>query len=95
MLFTAIARLLVTFNSSVNPWVYATTVPDFKKTVRRLVRRKTGLNLFSTSGTPSGDLLNSRNDSKRASNVSRKTSSNVKPDKKLLKSDSIVSTAMH
>ena len=36
MLFTFTARLLVQFNSSINPIVYATTVPEFRKTIRKL-----------------------------------------------------------
>lgn len=35
VLFTAIARLLLQFNSTVNPMVYATTVPGFKETIQK------------------------------------------------------------
>ena len=35
-MFTAIARLLVQCNSSVNPIVYASTVPEFKHTLRKM-----------------------------------------------------------
>jgi len=90
VLFTAVARLLVTFNSSVNPWVYATTVPDFKKTVRRLVLRKTGLKLFSTT-EQSGEGFSSKSHSRKTSTVSRKISTNVPPDRRLLKSPSVAS----
>ena len=81
--------MLVTFNSSVNPWIYATTVPDFKKTVRRLIRRKTGLGLFSTTDESKG--FDSKNNSRKISTVSKKTSTNIPPDKKLLKADSVLS----
>ena len=36
LLFTSISRLLVEFNSSINPIVYATTVPEFRKIIRKL-----------------------------------------------------------
>ena len=36
-MFTAIARLLVQCNSSVNPMVYASTVPEFKYTLRKML----------------------------------------------------------
>ena len=36
LIFTVITRLLVQFNSSINPIVYATTVPEFKKTICKL-----------------------------------------------------------
>ena len=84
--------MLVTFNSSVNPWVYATTVPDFKKTVRRLLRRKTGLNILGTA-SHSGQFdsgIGSKN-SRKISTASRKTSSNLPPDRRLLKADSVLS----
>ena len=35
-MFTVIARLLVQLNSSVNPIVYATTIPEFKTTIHKL-----------------------------------------------------------
>ena len=40
LFFTAIARLLVTVNSSLNPMVYATTIPNFKKTLRKIRRHQ-------------------------------------------------------
>ena len=36
----SIAHLLIQFNSSVNPIVYATTVPEFKNTIRKLLYKK-------------------------------------------------------
>ena len=36
-MFTVIARFLVQMNSVVNPIVYATTIPEFKKTIRNLL----------------------------------------------------------
>ena len=35
-MYTVVSRLLVQFNSSVNPIVYATTIPEFKKTIKDL-----------------------------------------------------------
>ena len=40
LFFTTIARLLVTVNSSLNPMVYATTIPNFKKTLRKIKRHQ-------------------------------------------------------
>ena len=37
LMFTVIARLLLQFNSSVNPIVYATTVPEFRTIIQRLL----------------------------------------------------------
>ena len=37
-MFTVIARLLSQFNSSVNPIVYATIIPEFRTTIKRLLQ---------------------------------------------------------
>ena len=38
-MFTVLARLLVQLNSGVNPIVYATTIPEFKKTAHKLLNK--------------------------------------------------------
>lgn len=38
-MFTVLARLLVQLNSAVNPVVYATTIPEFKKTIHKLLNK--------------------------------------------------------
>ena len=38
LMFTVVARLLLQFNSSVNPIVYATTVPEFSATIHQLLQ---------------------------------------------------------
>ena len=42
LMFTVVARLLLQFNSSVNPIVYATTVPEFRTTINQLLRCGSG-----------------------------------------------------
>ena len=48
MIFTAVARFLMQMNACVNPIVYATTIPAFRKVVKKifscnLVRKENGI----------------------------------------------------
>ena len=56
LIFTVISRLLVQFNSSVNPIVYATTIPDFKKTMNKIFV-KFGTNSDKTSSGCTGAII--------------------------------------
>ena len=60
VMFTAIARLLVQCNAGVNPMVYASTVPEFKRTLRKM--------FFKTKNTRQRVLL-SQNSTKELSTL--------------------------
>ena len=55
-MFTVITRLLVQLNSSINPIVYATTVPEFSKTIQKL-QGKTVVETVSATQSKTRELL--------------------------------------
>ena len=67
MIFTTIARCLCQFNSTVNPMVYATTVPDFKTTLWKILRLKKGKPNFTSTEMSTSTAGNTGNKDKTSS----------------------------